>query len=206
MTERIHTNNAYRSVGMLEVMNEPDRGHDNLVTKFYPKAWDRIRAKEASLKPTRRLHIQMMNRNWGAGDPGSHLSDKTDDAYDAHKYYTWDKSTTRTHKGYLDAACHYDSASDGSSPVIVGEWSLGVPGDIGSQGAWEVNSENNIGFYAKWFLAQAQAFERHKGWVYWSWKAQQGNDFRWSYRTAVERGVVPKDLSAIESSTICSGR
>lgn len=207
MTERIHSNDAYRNVGMLETMNEPDREYENLVTEFYPAAWERIRAKESELgvEAASALHIQMMNQNWGAGDPTSNLEDTTSAAYDAHKYYTWDTSTDKSHDGYMSAACNFDAASDGLTPVITGEWSLGVPGEIGSEGDWEVDSENNIDFYADWFLAQTAAFEKQQGWVYWSWKAEQGEDFRWSYQKGVERGVVPTDLSAIGSSAVCDG-
>ena len=206
MTERIHTNEAYQSVGTLQLMNEPDRGYDNLVWEFYPNAWDAVRAKESSLElPNGPLHIQMMNENWGAGRPDVNLNDTTDAAYDAHKYYTWDEGTERTHDAYMKDACNYDSASDGLTPVITAEWSLGVPGDIGSQGEWEVESDNNLEFYSNWFLAQAQSFEKQQGWVYWSWKTEQGNDFRWSFQTAIDRGVIPKDLSAIDSATVCDG-
>ena len=52
MTERIHTNDAYRTVGMIEVMLE----------NFYPAAWDRIRGRENQLGVAEEdlLHIQYM--------------------------------------------------------------------------------------------------------------------------------------------------
>ena len=66
MTNIIHTNNNYRSVGMLEVVNEPVQGEpsltDSMRETYYPTAWARIRAAEAALNisPNDRLHIQMM--------------------------------------------------------------------------------------------------------------------------------------------------
>ena len=66
MTKIIHTNNNYRNVGMLEVVNEPVRGGnsqtDSMRRTYYPTAWARIRAAEAALNisPNNRLHIQMM--------------------------------------------------------------------------------------------------------------------------------------------------
>lgn len=204
MTERIHTNEAYSCVGMLQLMNEPDRGYDNLVWEFYPNAWDRIRSKESSLDlPNGPLHIQMMNELWGAGKPDVNLDDKTNAAYDNHKYYTWDEWTERTHEAYMRDACTYDSGSDGLTPVITAEWSLGVPGEIGGWDEWEVESDNNLEFYSNWFLAQTHSFEKHQGWVYWSWKAEQGRDFRWSFQTGIERGVIPKDLSVISDTNVC---
>jgi len=65
MTNRIHTNGNYSSVGMLEVLNEPARNAQldaTLISEYYPTAWSRIRAAEASLGVSSddRLHIQIM--------------------------------------------------------------------------------------------------------------------------------------------------
>lgn len=70
MTERIHTNDAYRTVGMLEVINEPIKRRvnatdaDDMLKRFYPAAWDRIRNREAELGIAKEdwLHIQYMVR------------------------------------------------------------------------------------------------------------------------------------------------
>lgn len=68
MTERIHTNENYWNVGMLQVMNEPVHGAEyaaeaaDMVRNFYPQAWTRIRERESSLGVSQsdRLHIQFM--------------------------------------------------------------------------------------------------------------------------------------------------
>jgi len=52
MTNRIHTNNAYRNVGMLEVLNEPIGGQPSLVSTFYPTALNKIRETERALGKT----------------------------------------------------------------------------------------------------------------------------------------------------------
>ena len=67
MTNIIHTNNAYRNVGMLEVVNEPVQNPSTVATMlqdYYPTAWSRIRAAEAALNvgSNNLLHIQMMVR------------------------------------------------------------------------------------------------------------------------------------------------
>lgn len=68
MANIIHTNNNYRNVGMLEVLNEPIQGNnsqtDSMRQTYYPTAWARIRAAEAALNisPNDLLHIQMMVR------------------------------------------------------------------------------------------------------------------------------------------------
>lgn len=66
MANIIHTNNNYRNVGMLEIVNEPVQGGnsetDSMRQNYYPTAYARIRAAEAALKitPNNQLHIQMM--------------------------------------------------------------------------------------------------------------------------------------------------
>ncbi len=205
MTERIHTNQAYRSVGMLEVINEPDRNFPTLTSSFYPNAWTQIRNKENSLyiSSDKQLHIQMMNKNWGAGDPKGSIPGQWQAAYDNHRYFVWDKSVQETHDAYMQNACKYDAASDGDDPVIVGEWSLAVPGDIDSTPQWQVKDDSNKAFYSSWFLAQTQAYEKHQGWIYWCWKAQLAGDFRWSYVDGIKRGVIPKSLDTIQNTTVC---
>lgn len=68
MTERIHKNGNYSTVGMLQVMNEPvrvkpwmDKAAD-MIKNYYPKAYQRIENKEKSLgiAAADRLHIQFM--------------------------------------------------------------------------------------------------------------------------------------------------
>jgi len=68
MVEQIHNNQeAYKTVGALELVNEPLQNTENgdtnwMVEHFYPSAIDRIRAKESSLgvKSGDALHITVM--------------------------------------------------------------------------------------------------------------------------------------------------
>jgi hypothetical protein len=70
MAERIHTNEAYWTVGMLQVMNEPVHANQYpseaayMISDFYPRAWQRIRDAEARLgvADADLLHIQFMVR------------------------------------------------------------------------------------------------------------------------------------------------
>lgn len=68
MTTRIHTNENYTTVGMLQVLNEPlhvspwmDEAGD-MIRTFYPSAYKRIQDTETSLDvaESKRLHIQFM--------------------------------------------------------------------------------------------------------------------------------------------------
>lgn len=87
---KIHTNSAYSSVGMLGLVNEPVRIGDSrypnaqsltdsVRQEYYPKAWTTIRNKEQSLgiSKDQEIQIQMMDKKWGSGDPNDFLLDKT---------------------------------------------------------------------------------------------------------------------------------
>ena len=68
MANRIHTNDAYSTVGMLEVMNEPVNAGEypdeaaDMIASYYPQAYQRIRDAEdsAGVADGDRLHIQFM--------------------------------------------------------------------------------------------------------------------------------------------------
>ncbi|KAF5610557.1 murein transglycosylase [Fusarium subglutinans] len=199
MTDIIHTKKEYRNVGMLELVNEPlnwDNAVDTLRKTYYPKAYSAIREVEDKLRVTSndRLHIQMMGSLWGSGKPTEFLSDTSSTAFDDRRYLKWDTSVEVSHEAYIEKSCSDDRNTDG--PTIIGEWSLAVPDNVEKTDAW--NPQTQKEFYTKWFSAQVHAYENNTlGWVFWTWKANLGDDYRWSYRDAARAGVIPKDLDSL---------
>ncbi|KAL3491054.1 glucan endo-1,6-beta-glucosidase B [Aspergillus germanicus] len=203
MTITIHQNNNFRNVGMLELVNEPLQNADQVASmrmSYYPDAFTRIRNAETTLGVTNNnyLHIQMMNAKWGSGDPTESLSDTYFAAYDDHRYLKWDTSVAVNKGNYITASCNDDRG--GNTPTIVGEWSLSVPDNVQWTAEWE--PEANKDFYARWFAAQVIAYEKQAGWVFWTWRADLG-DYRWSYKDAVDAGVIPKDLDSVYDNSPC---
>ncbi|OAQ83594.1 endo-beta- - protein [Purpureocillium lilacinum] len=211
MAERIHTNAAYSTVGMLEVMNEPVHSGDypneaaDMVKTFYPLAWNRIRDTESRLgvADADRLHIQFMSKAWGSGDPSSALPSTDDAAFDDHRYYKWDGSVAKTKDGYIGAACG-DRREDG---VIVGEWSISVADDVESNDEFGIRGRpEQAAWYKGFWAAQVQAFEKSAGWVFWTWKCNWINGFdewRWCYKSAVAAGAIPDDAGSAASISPC---
>lgn len=195
MTNLIHTTDAYRTVGMIEVLNEPIPGQASLVSQYYPSAMSKIRDTENGLKvaDADKLHVQFMDAAWGAGDPKSALKDTTFTAYDDHRYLKYDSTVPATQAGYLSASCS-DAIGTSSSPLIVGEWSLSPADAVEHTAEFDPNIDVNKDFYKKWWAAQVMAYEKGLGWVFWSWRADLG-DYRWSYKDAVSAGVIPNDPS-----------
>jgi aryl-phospho-beta-D-glucosidase BglC (GH1 family) len=204
MTNKIHTSSNFRSVGMLEIINEPiqDPGSvGSMRSSYYPSAFQRIRAAEAALgiPAANELHIQMMNAKWGSGDPTQFLTDQYYAAYDDHRYIKWSGIAT-SQANYISTSCADDRG--GNWPTIVGEWSLSVPDDVQWNSDWNPYQEPGRTFYRRWFAAQVIAYERQFGWIYWSWKSELG-DLRWSYSEAVAAGVVPTDLNSVYNMGVC---
>jgi len=191
---------------MLEVLNEPEHDHTSLITDYYPKAYSSIRAVESDLKISadKSLTIQMMDSTWGAGNPRQNLTqDATDLAFDNHRYLTY-SSTPATKDDYLHASCT-DSfpSADNNKPLVIGEWSLAIKQEVEWSDEMSPVKEENHAWYRQWWAAQVAAYERESGWVFWSWKAELGGDWRWSYEGAVEAGIIPKDFGDIKGMAKC---
>ncbi|KAL6719025.1 hypothetical protein ACLMJK_003260 [Lecanora helva] len=208
MTHIIHTNAKYKSVGMLEIVNEPEMGNtdhtNSMRDNYYPGAFERIRAAEANLNVStaKTLHVQMMNTKWNSGNPNQYLS-KNDSsrAYDDHRYLKYDNTIGSSPDAYLQASCSDDRGGD--SPTIVGEWSLSLATILQDNDVFAAN-QANAAWYTKWFEAQVQAYEKQLGWIFWSWRTDL-DDWRWDYKAAVAAGVIPKNLDDVADSNPCAG-
>jgi aryl-phospho-beta-D-glucosidase BglC (GH1 family) len=56
-------------------------------------------------------------------------------------------------------------------------------------------------FLRKYFEAQTQAFEKSNGWIYWTWKAENADD--WSYQKGLAGGWIPKNPATRMYPNIC---
>lgn len=68
MTERIHSNDNYTGVGIIEVLNEPVQDTSitsTMISDYYPTAYKVIRDAEdgAGVEVGNRIHVQMMVRS-----------------------------------------------------------------------------------------------------------------------------------------------
>ncbi|KAI5459846.1 glycoside hydrolase superfamily [Mariannaea sp. PMI_226] len=193
----------FGNVGMIELINEPLRNDQNggapqsLRDTYYKEGVNKIRAIEdtRNIPAAARLHVQLMAKSWNAGDPVEFLDDKSMIMRDDHHYYVWGGPAASDPDGLVNVACGEDrSNGEDGGDVIVGEWSIAIPGGF-SGDEWDVNG--NKDFYVKFFAAQVHAYESTaNGWIFWSWRTDQGDDYRWSYKNAYLAGVIP-DLTQI---------
>ncbi|KAF4631752.1 hypothetical protein G7Y89_g6378 [Cudoniella acicularis] len=207
LTNIIHTNNNFRNVGVVGIVNEPVQNSaqtPGLLSDYYPGAYNAIRAAESALNVAANnyVHVQPMNQLWGSGDPNQNMPNQNFMAYDDHRYLKWDSSVAVTQQAYLQDSCHNNRNSDNETPTIVGEFSLSVPDDVQWTSGWEPNGNKN--FYTQWFAAQISSYEANtNGWIFWCWKSQLG-DYRWSYQDAVTAGVIPNNPQNINWGA-CNG-
>lgn len=217
MTNKIHTNPAYSTVGMIGLLNEPERigdskypnakaQTDSMRKDYYPQAWTTIRSRENALGISKdnQLHISMMDTQWGSGDPNEFLPDRSfwHAAYDHHEYVKYTK-TAATQQAYLDFSCN--SHPSGNSPIIVSEWSLSVNSTVESTNAWNPNLAANKDFYKKWFAAQVMAYEKGDaiGWLFWSWSTSGLNDPRWDYQLGLKAGIILENIDDVYTIGAC---
>ena len=217
MALRIHSNRNYRTVGVLQVMNEPVHSADypaqaaDMIESYYPAAYARIRTAERSIgiQQDQQLRIQYMGVAWGSGDPIADLpKEATNLLFDDHRYYKWDNSVEQSRAGYISAACSDDR---GGSDILVGEWSIGVKDEHESAPEFAIGSDSDnpaeaVAWYTSFWAAQVTTFEQSGGWIFWSYKCNWINgkdEWRWCYQSAVRAGVIPEDASAAVGLSPC---
>lgn len=218
MTNRIHTNSAYRTVGMIEVLNEPVSMHDrnsdgsnrypapgedpSLVQTYYPAALAAVRSAEDKLNiaSSQRLHVQFMSQKWLSGNPRSTSAVQNDQmtSYDDHNYIGFALQGTSDQYSLMHSACTDTRVVSGQDFTVTGEWSMTSGVDWHDQG-----------FFKKFFTAQQQLYETPgmSGWMYWTWKTEL-NDPRWTYSYATSLGYVPTNAADLDNNVfqdVCSG-
>lgn len=212
MANRIHSNPAYASVGMIEVLNEPVSRHDGgnrypapgedpgLVSTYYPGALQAVRSAEGNVAADRKLHVQFMSSKWDSGDPRTSAAVANDPmtGFDDHNYIGFALSNTDDQYSLMHSACTDSRLVSGEGFLITGEWSMT------SGAAWQ-----DADFFRKFFTAQQQLYEKPgmDGWVYWTWKTEL-DDPRWTYSYATYLNYVPTDAAGLENNVyqdVCAG-
>ncbi|KAK8196379.1 glycoside hydrolase superfamily [Phyllosticta paracitricarpa] len=184
MTNQTHTNNAFRNVGTIEIVNEPKREDSGdtewLVEHYYGGSGP---------SPSTALTTTQLSRL----------------LYDDHNYQ---HSPITECGGALVCALSYTCSEtvgqgnrvDSQTPKFVGEWALKLDQLAGQE-------EENREFFEQYFAAQMDMYERTSGWVYWSWKVVGNANFtdalQWGYSNAVTAGIIDPDLNAMLEKSPC---
>ncbi|KAF4303788.1 putative endo-beta- - protein [Botryosphaeria dothidea] len=211
MTENIHHNSTLRNVGAIELVNEPlreDSGNTRwMVEHYYPSAIDAIRGveNELGIDDEHRLNIIMMDDLWASGPEATSSLSATQRQHLLFDDHNYQGSPIDNCGGAKSCAISYTcSRKSGQgnrvtaqSPKVVGEWSM----KLNQLGGQELQNKD---FFKQYFAAQQQQYEKTLGWIYWSWKTEHFSDYlQWSYKDAVEQGIIDKDLNAMLRNSPC---
>ncbi|KAK7951937.1 uncharacterized protein PG986_007665 [Apiospora aurea] len=214
MTQRIYNTTSYKkAVGVIEVVNEPERGNDRsqqekdtLTQVYYPQALQAVRAVEDSMSINQadRLHVQFMDGLWDSGDPNSDLPSDSRVMFDDHNYVgeAIPQKDNAKQADYMWYTCKDDNRlTDDDTPKAVGEFSLTVKGSIENNSEFDPHKGQNYAFYRQWWGAQQRLYEKTNGWIFWTWKTQLGNP-RWDYQLAISSpyNFIPNSASGLDAS------
>ena len=194
------------SLWAVQVLNEPrwDIPTDFL-EDFYRRAYDAVRAHCAHERVAVMFHDGFRPRSdyLGFFDPARFQNV----LYDVHRYQCFDpESQALDVPGHVAAAASWRDEGervlrDLGVPAIAGEWSLGFDPD-GFTRSWERPPGHPLGgmdafqedtAYRAYAAAQLLAFERFRGWFFWSYRTETTPP--WCFRECVERGWLPARYS-----------
>jgi len=57
-------------------------------------------------------------------------------------------------------------------------------------------------FLRQYFEAQTSAYEQAQGWIYWTWKAENADE--WSYQAGLKGGWIPQNPTTRQFPNICN--
>lgn len=175
------------------VVNEPEPviGRDALVS-FHEEAHDRVR------RHMRAHEVAFVVAAYPEGElPVYHgcLGDRENVVTDVHLYQNFGDWSAWTLADYLAYPLTRQAKLRphlAAGPVIVGEWSLSIAEPILKQLAAMAPFRQRMvrQMHAHMLLAMLEEFA---GWYFWSYRADDRPD--WSFRDAVELGLLPDDFS-----------
>jgi glucan 1,3-beta-glucosidase len=75
-------------------------------------------------------------------------------------------------------------------PVIIGEWSIGLPGSV-----FEDLNQDGVNTVRTAFAnAQLNVYEEAFGWFFWSYKIDRNSHTEWDFRRLVDLGIFPDNF------------
>jgi glucan 1,3-beta-glucosidase len=176
-----------------EVLNEPASWGINMTTlrNFYEDAYDVIRIYAPD------IWIGFHDAFTGGWGSWFDEQDMDNVFLDTHLYQVfgdgWGDMDIVEHVDFVHTQQYQNVHQYGSSvPVIVGEWSLGLPGSVYDG----LDGESVISVKAAFMNAQLNVYESGMGWFFWNYKIENGGYYKeWSYVEMVAQGFFPENYN-----------
>lgn len=185
----------YNSLWGIEVLNEPGWGVNlDILMDFYVDSYIAIRKHNADVWIGFHDGFRMyMESEWGYF---FRHNDFHNVFFDIHLYQTfgdhWSNFDIHDHLEWV--AVEQDKAVrryNGLVPTVVGEWSLGLQGNV-YEGLDQESIKNLKIAYGN---AQLNVYEQGMGWFFWNYKIEQGTHTEWDMVRLIEQGIFPSDFS-----------
>lgn len=183
----------YDSLWGIEVLNEPAWEVDITILKnYYLDAYDIIRTYNSDVYVG--FHDGFRNYMTYSWIPFFEDNDFTNVFFDIHLYQVFGDGwadfdivdhVNFVHNEQLNTIAQYD----GVVPIVIGEWSLGLQGNV-----FEGLDYNSIMEVRTAFAnAQLNVYETGMGHFFWSYKIDRDSHLEWDFRRLIEEGVLPSE-------------
>lgn len=180
----------FESLWGYEVLNEPASWgiRRSTLEEFYEDTYNMIRVYAPD--------IWIGFHDAFTGGWGDFFAEKdwTNVFLDTHLYQVfgnhWGDMDITEHVDFVHQTQYNNVHQYGSTiPVIVGEWSLGLPGSVYDG----LNGDSISDVKAAFMNAQLNVYESGMGWFFWNYKIENGEWYKeWSYVEMVEQGYFPE--------------
>jgi glucan 1,3-beta-glucosidase len=205
MEWHLHAENIEKSIACIEKIAARYAGHDNLlgIELLNEPRWDipmeiiqdyYVRAYQVARKHLTPEQAVVVHDGFRINEWDTFMDEHQLENFilDTHIYHCFTEEDSQKNMfQHVQSVVDGDQASvkrvSAIMPVIVGEWSLGIP-PASLEGLDELQTNVAIKAYAS---AQLMAFEQGAGWFFWSYKLEEGIMTGWNFRYGVENGWLP---------------
>lgn len=186
----------YTSLWGIEVLNEPvgwGLNMDNLI-QFYKDAYTKIRFHNQNVQIG--FHDAFTGWDYYLWRDFFTENDFRNVFFDMHLYQVfgdmWGDFDIHDHLEWVaveqDKAVH---RFDGIVPVVIGEWSIGLQGNV-----YEGLSSESIKMLKIAFAnAQINKYDEGMGWFFWNYKIDASSHLEWDFKRLVEAEIFPNYFS-----------
>lgn len=182
---------SYDSLWGIEVLNEPGWGVNmGILQGYYVDAYEAIRNHNETVWVG--FHDGFRNYDTTSWRNFFRDNDFENVFFDIHLYQTfgdtWGDFDIVDHVDFVnDAQYRTVHQYDGIVPIVIGEWSLGLQGNV-FEG---LNAEGTEEVRRAFGNAQLNVFEDAFGWFFWSYKIDRTSHLEWDMRRLIDNGTFP---------------